>query len=80
MLYRINNYKHSEWFVTNVDTQNTILGIFQSDYDFINHYLNQRYNFVIFENKCKVWGKNLESPVRKTRETLLFSNFNINVN
>ena len=80
MLYRINNYKHSKRCVTNVDTQNAILGVFQSDYDFINHYLNQRYNFVIFENKRKVWRENLESPVRKTREKLLFSNSNINVN
>ena len=50
MLYRINNYKHSERFVTNMDTQNAILSIFQSDYDFINNQLNDTHNFDIFEN------------------------------
>ena len=47
MLYWINNNLHDERFITELDIQNIIENIFQSDCDVIKHYLHQIYNFDI---------------------------------
>ena len=40
MLYGINNYLHEERFVNDMDIQNNIESIVQSDFDVINHHLH----------------------------------------
>ena len=40
-VYNINNDKHEERFVEDLDIRSNINLIFQSDYDVINHHLNQ---------------------------------------
>ena len=61
ILYEIKDGLHEQRFVSLIDTQNGILGIFQSNCDVINHHLNQNYNynFNIYSNEYKYYLPNL---------------------
>ena len=57
MFYNINENKYAQRFVQEVDIQNNIRVIYQSDCDVINHHLNEEYNFDILYNKYKHFGE-----------------------
>ena len=59
MFYNINNNKHEEIFVEDLDIRNNINIIFQSDCDVTNHHRNQQYNFDIIWYKHKYYLPNL---------------------
>ena len=54
LLYRINNHLYEGRFITEMDIQNNIESIFQSDCDVINHRLHQNYNFDIYGIKTNI--------------------------
>ena len=51
MFYNINKNQYEQRFVQDMDIQNNINIIFQSECDVINHHLNERYDFDIVLNK-----------------------------
>ena len=50
ILYGITDHLHHNRIISENDSMNGMLNIFQSDYDVISHYLNVTYNFIIIEN------------------------------
>ena len=59
MFYKINENKHEQKFIQDMDIRNNINIIFQSDCDVINHHLNEQYDFDIVWNKYKYYLANL---------------------
>ena len=59
MFYNINENKHEQKFIQDMDIRNNINIIFQSDCDVINHHLNEQYDFDIVWNKYKYYLPNL---------------------
>ena len=58
MFYKINENKHEQKFIQDMDIRNNINIIFQSDCDVINHHLNEQYDFDIVWNKYKYYLPN----------------------
>lgn len=48
MIYNINENQHEQRFVQDMDIQNNINIIIQSDYDLSNHHLNEQYDLISF--------------------------------
>ena len=59
MIYGIADHKHDHRLISESDSKNRMLKIFQSDCDVINHHLNDIYNFDIIENTYKLYRLNL---------------------
>ena len=59
MLYGINDHQHDNIFISESNSMNVMLNIFQSDRDVINHRLNDTYNLNIFKNAYIFYLHNL---------------------
>ena len=53
------DHKHDHRSISESDSKNRMLKLFQSDCDVINHHLNDIYNFDIIENTYTLYRPNL---------------------
>ena len=59
MLNEISNHLHNYRFISQNESNNTMLNILQSSCDAINHHFNVTYNFDVIENSYKLYLPNL---------------------